>query len=314
MADVPLDSGVLAVDVHNLQYQFAAGPTQALEGCTLQLPPGARCLLIGANGAGKSTLLRLLAGKRLCNANIKVFGKDVFHSPPRGITYLGTEWAMNPVVRSDITVEHFLNSVGGFRYSERRDRLLDLLDVDLSWRMHAISDGERRRVQLCMGLMEPWRLLLLDEVTVDLDVQVRCDLLDFLKEESIERGATIVYATHIFDGIHHFPTNLVHLQLGRTTTDLPLPWPLRLDSVLPDQLQASLPAPLREAMHAGAANASDVALLDLALAWLREDRVLREKQESARGIKRGRATRGPGEETTDAKKFFSQYDYYQHYT
>lgn len=189
-----------AVEVHNLHYGFTGAQTPALEGCDLVLEPGARCLLIGANGAGKSTLLRLLAGKRLCEANILVFGQDVFHAPPRGITYLGTEWAMNPVVRSDITVSDFLNSVGGFRFSERRDHLLDLLDVDLSWRMHMISDGERRRVQLCMGLMEPWKLLLLDEVTVDLDVQVRCDLLDFLREESEKRGATIVCAytiTHI---------------------------------------------------------------------------------------------------------------------
>jgi len=71
---------------------------------------------------------------------------------------------MNPVVRGDIVVEHFLNSVGGYRHKERRDRLLDILDVDLDWHMHAISDGERRRVQLCMGLMIPWDVLLLDEV------------------------------------------------------------------------------------------------------------------------------------------------------
>lgn len=99
---------------------------------------------------------------------------------------------MNPVVRSDITVSHFLNSVGGYRHKERRDRLLDILDVDVSWRMHQISDGERRRVQLTMGLMEEWTVLLLDEVTVDLDVQVRADLLDFLMRETKERGATII--------------------------------------------------------------------------------------------------------------------------
>jgi CCR4-NOT complex subunit CAF16 len=71
---------------------------------------------------------------------------------------------MNPVVRGDIVVEQFLNSVGGYRHKERRDRLLDILDVDIDWHMHAISDGERRRVQLCMGLMTPWEILLLDEV------------------------------------------------------------------------------------------------------------------------------------------------------
>ncbi len=172
--------------------------------CNLHLKRGSRCLLIGANGAGKSTLLRLLAGKKLCDSKVRVFGKDVFRDSPSGVTYLGTEWAMNPVVRSDIVVSTFLDSVGGYRHKARRDRLLDILDVDLTWHMHAISDGERRRVQLCMGLMEPWDLLLLDEVTVDLDVQVRADLLDFLQQETVERGATIIYATHIFDGLQSF--------------------------------------------------------------------------------------------------------------
>lgn len=84
--------------------------------------------------AGKSTLLRILAGKRLVpNANALLLGKDVFRSPPAGVTYLGTEWAMNPVVRGDIVVGHFLDSVGGYRHKARRDRLLEILDVDLDW-------------------------------------------------------------------------------------------------------------------------------------------------------------------------------------
>ena len=58
--------------------------------------------------------------------------------------------------------------------------------------------GERRRVQLAMGLMRPWSVLLLDEVTVDLDVLVRSELLDFLRQETISRECTIVYCTHIF--------------------------------------------------------------------------------------------------------------------
>lgn len=73
--------------------------------------------------------------------------------------------AMNPVVRSDVVVSTFLDSVGGYRHKERRDILLDILDVDLDWHMHTISDGERRRVQLVMGLMSEWDVLLLDEVS-----------------------------------------------------------------------------------------------------------------------------------------------------
>jgi CCR4-NOT complex subunit CAF16 len=83
---------------------------------------------------------------------------------------------MNPVVRGDIVVSVFLDSVGGYRHKERRDHLLDILDIDLGWHMHAISDGERRRVQLCMGLMSPWDVLLLDEVCVHCLSQMSCDL------------------------------------------------------------------------------------------------------------------------------------------
>ena len=54
----------------------------------------------------------------------------------KGVVYLGTEWASNPVVRSDIVVSHFLDSVGGYRHKARRDKLLALLDVDLDWYVH----------------------------------------------------------------------------------------------------------------------------------------------------------------------------------
>lgn len=46
----------------------------------------------------------------------------------------------------------------------RRQRLVDLLDIDLDWHMHCVSDGQRRRVQICMGLLKPFKVLLMDEV------------------------------------------------------------------------------------------------------------------------------------------------------
>lgn len=59
---------------------------------------------------------------------------------------------------------------------------MQILDIDTAWRMHAVSDGERRRVQLAMGLIRPWRVLLLDEITVDLDLLSRSNFLAFLEE------------------------------------------------------------------------------------------------------------------------------------
>ena len=131
------------------------------------------------------------------------------------MTYLGLEWVLNPIVRTDIDVPTLLASVGGNYYSERRDELVEILDIDLAWRMHAVSDGERRRVQLAMGLLRPWTVLLLDEITVDLDLLSRSNFLAFLKRETEIRACTIVYATHILDNLAHWPTHLVHMHMGR---------------------------------------------------------------------------------------------------
>ncbi|WWC90862.1 uncharacterized protein L201_005799 [Kwoniella dendrophila CBS 6074] len=278
--DTTTNNELLALDCQNLTYSWVEGQEPVLSDVNLDLKKGDRCLLLGANGAGKSTLLRILAGKRLTKTrSCKILGQDVFMNPPGGVVYLGTEWSTNPVVRSDIVVSHFLDSVGGYRHKVRRDRLLQILDVDLDWHMHQISDGERRRVQLCMGLMGEWDVLLLDEVTVDLDVLVRADLIDFLVSESEIRGATIVYATHIFDGLRKFPTKICHMQLGSTPRGI-VTWP---------------PANVPE---------SDQDLFSLALGWLREDRELRRVKEKEKG-----RVRGPKTDTRDAKTFFEKYDY-----
>ncbi|ORY35416.1 P-loop containing nucleoside triphosphate hydrolase protein [Naematelia encephala] len=267
---------LLALDCDSLSFAYNEHTESILSDVNLKLERGSRCLLVGANGAGKSTLLRILAGKRLTKTrSCRILGQDVFMNPPGGVVYLGTEWSNNPVVRSDIIVSDFLDSVGGYRHKVRRDRLLSILDVDLDWHMHQISDGERRRVQLCMGLMTEWDFLLLDEVTVDLDVLVRKDLIDFLVGESENRGATIVYATHIFDGLATFPTHICHLQLGTT----PRPTLVWTSSTSED-------------------------LFSLALSWLREDRELRREKEKAQG-----RVRGPRTDTRDAKTFFEKYDY-----
>lgn len=279
--------------VENLTYNHDPSGPPSLSNISINLPKGSRTLLIGANGAGKSTLLQILAGKRLVTsegAQILLKGRDVFRQSPPGVTYLGTEWAMNPVVRGDIVVEHFLNSVGGYRHKERRDHLLDILDVDLDWHMHAISDGERRRVQLCMGLMQPWDVLLLDEVTVDLDVQVRDDLLSFLKADSERRTATILYATHIFDGLNEFPTHVAHMRLGGFVMNAS-PWP---------------PSPIDPPLD-NKVGVPDGALFQIALRWLREDREHRQELEKA-----GRKTRGAKRDQaipSSSEAFYRKYDY-----
>lgn len=212
----PFDqSAAPSIAVTSLSYTFP-NALPGLHSISLSLPPASRTLLIGANGAGKTTLLRLLAGKRLAPSNtISVGGLDPFKDGLEGVTYLGLEWVLNPIVRTDIGVRELLSSVGGDHYVERKDELVEVLDIDLDWRMHAVSDGERRRVQLAMGLIRPWRILLLDEITVDLDLLSRSNFLAFLKKETETRACTIVYATHILDNLAEWPTHLVHMSMGK---------------------------------------------------------------------------------------------------
>lgn len=209
------------IQTDGLYYVFPDG-SLGLSNIDLALPSGSRTLLIGANGAGKSTLLRVLAGKTLAKkGKVLVDGMDPFREGLIQTTYLGTEWVTNTTVRRDISVPLLVASVGGDAYPERRDELIEMLDIDLTWRMHQVSDGERRRVQLCMGLLRPWQTLLLDEVTVDLDVVARTRLLDFLKRETETRQCQVVYATHIFDGLTDWPTHVVHMQQGQVTYAAP---------------------------------------------------------------------------------------------
>jgi CCR4-NOT complex subunit CAF16 len=170
------------------------------------------------------------------------------------VTYLGVEWVLNSIVRTDIDVPTLLASVGGDAYPERRDELIDILDIDLRWRMHAVSDGERRRVQLAMGLLRPWQVLLLDEITVDLDLLSRSNFLAFLKRETETRSCTIVYATHILDNLAQWPTHLVHMHLGKVKA---------LGSV--ESFHEEVPEWTSENSRLG----------ELVLKWLREDMKLR---------------------------------------
>lgn len=147
--------------------------------------------------------------------------------------------------------------MGSHRWPERTEILLNVLDIDVKWRMHQISDGQRRRVQLCMGLLHPWELLLLDEVTVDLDVVARADFLNFLKIETEERGCTIVYATHIFDGLGDWATHIAHVADGKV---------LSLHDV------SNFPEYDAIKAHHIAKQRVDSPFTTLCLGWLRDDR------------------------------------------
>lgn len=154
---------------------------------------------------------------------VRVLGQPPFHTTELtcggDLSYLGSQWRRTVAcvgsveVAGDIPAGEMIYGVAGVD-AARRDELVALLGIDLAWSMNRVSDGQRRRVQICLGLLKPFQLLLCDEVTVDLDVCARVDLLAFFVRESETRGATIVFATHIFDGLVGWASHVAYVERG----------------------------------------------------------------------------------------------------
>jgi CCR4-NOT complex subunit CAF16 len=233
-----------AIVVQGLTYRYPKGSgLAALSGIDLTVARGSRTLLVGRNGAGKSTLLRLMAGKRMVGEQpIRVLGRAAFHdtSLSRDVCYLGPNFPFDV----DLRVRELMAS-RPHADAGRRDELIELLGVDLEWHMHQVSDGQRRRVQLLLGLLAPAEVMLLDEVTIDLDLLARARLLDFLHRESDQRGATILYATHILDALDGWLTHVVFMEAGQVLYAGPL------DEIpaLRQLRTAGVPAPLYRLIH-----------------------------------------------------------------
>jgi CCR4-NOT complex subunit CAF16 len=214
------------VCVRDLRFRYRSDLPLVLDGAAVDVPRGARCLVVGANGAGKTTLLRVIGGKHMVpEGAVRVLGRAAFHdtSLAADVEYLGGGFPFEVDIRVGDLVDKLPAA-----HADRRDRLVALLGVDPEWHMHRVSDGQRRRVQLLLGLVRPRKLLLLDEVTTDLDLLARQDLLDFLREESESSGVTILYATHILDRLEDWATHLCTMRRGLVTSMEPLrdPGPL----------------------------------------------------------------------------------------
>lgn len=222
-----------SVDIDGLSFSYPGIDGRPLEGIppvvqdmTAKLKPGSCCLLIGPNGAGKTTLLKTIGGKHMIpKEQLRVLGLPPFHATELttsgGLSYIGGNWERDVAfagyavpLQGDFPASQMLSGIPNVD-PKRRERLIEVLDINPNWRMHMVSDGQRRRVQLACGLLREYKVLLLDEITVDLDVLGRADLMAFLKDEAEQRGATIIYATHIFDGLESWPTHLMYVARGR---------------------------------------------------------------------------------------------------
>merc|ERR1740133_275 len=267
-ADVPP-----AVLVRHLSWAYKAGGVPALPDLSFVIPRGCRCLLTGANGAGKTTLLRLLGGKHMVpDGQVSVLGRPVFRDLQLNtmVAMLSGDWTRSVACvgngvpfQADFSLGEMTQAYRESLVADGMDeavllprlaRLQQLLDIDLKWRLNRVSDGQRRRCQLLLKLLRPSELLLMDEVTTDLDLIARQALLVFLREESEVHGVTVIYSTHIFDGVDDWPTHLLHLKKGGVRYNGPV--------------KDAPPAPTADA----AASSTSGSLFTLVRGWLEEER------------------------------------------
>merc|ERR1712048_1547102 len=202
------------LEVTNLTYSYAPGLDPSLKNVSFAFNRGARILVTGANGACKSTVMSILGGKRMIPRGFaKILGKDCFNdaSLARDVMYCGDWW--NTQFFVDTTIADLLGQ--NVSQTSRCRHLAEVLQVDLSWKVNSISDGQRRRCQLLEILAPPRPVYLMDEITSDLDIFAREGILAFLKAESEVRGCTIFYCTHIFDHLEGWASHILHLAQGQ---------------------------------------------------------------------------------------------------
>ncbi len=169
----------------------------------LEVEKGELFVLLGASGSGKSTILRLIAGLIMPDeGTIHLEGRDVTHVPTqrRGVGFVFQNYSIfrHMTVAENIEFGLRIRGVKKSERADRRDELLDLVGLGgLGGRYESqISGGQQQRVALARALAYRPQVLLLDEPFGALDVKIRAQLRQSLKEIQRSLGLTTILVTH----------------------------------------------------------------------------------------------------------------------
>ena len=169
----------------------------------LEVEKGELFVLLGASGSGKSTILRLIAGLIMPDeGTIHLEGRDVTHVPTqeRGVGFVFQNYSIfrHMTVAENIEFGLRIRGVKKSERADRRDELLDLVGLGgLGGRYESqISGGQQQRVALARALAYRPQVLLLDEPFGALDVKIRAQLRQSLKEIQRSLGVTTILVTH----------------------------------------------------------------------------------------------------------------------
>lgn len=248
-----------AIDVKDLRKTYAATgkmpEKQALKGINLSIPTGSIFGLLGPNGAGKSTFINILAGMVLkTSGTARIWDLDIDEHPRQSRAAIGV---VNQEVVADpfFTPVEMLELMAGFYgvpKSERRSveilTALGLADKKDAY-VRQLSGGMKRRLMVAKALVHNPPVLILDEPTAGVDVELRRLLWDYVRELHA-KGTTIILTTHYLEEAEELCDTIAIVNHGEIVACEPTPKLLsRLDYktlvIQPQQPLQSIP----EALH-----------------------------------------------------------------
>ncbi|MDN3631779.1 ABC transporter ATP-binding protein [Vibrio lentus] len=195
-----------ALEIEQLRKTYAGG-FEALKGISLQVKKGDFYALLGPNGAGKSTTIGVISSLvNKTSGKVNVFGYDIdtdLELAKQNLGLVPQEFNFNPFE----TVEQIVLQQAGYYgvtktlAKERAKKYLSQLDL---WekrgeRARNLSGGMKRRLMIARALMHEPHLLILDEPTAGVDIELRRSMWEFLKEINEKQGITIILTTHYLE-------------------------------------------------------------------------------------------------------------------
>ncbi|MBF8999272.1 MULTISPECIES: ABC transporter ATP-binding protein [Vibrio] len=195
-----------ALELDQLRKTYSGG-FEALKGISLSVKKGDFYALLGPNGAGKSTTIGIISSLvNKTSGSVKVFGYDIdkdLELAKQNLGLVPQEFNFNPFE----TVEQIVMQQAGYYgvkkalAKERAKKYLSQLDL---WgkrheRARNLSGGMKRRLMIARALMHEPHLLILDEPTAGVDIELRRSMWEFLERINREDGITIILTTHYLE-------------------------------------------------------------------------------------------------------------------
>ena len=193
---------------------------EALKGIDLRVPAGSIFGLLGPNGAGKSTFINILAGLVIKSAGrVKIWGFDQDVNPRMSRASIG-------VVPQELNIDPFLSpfealevQAGLYGVPQRERRSAELLEaLGLADKAQAyartLSGGMRRRLLVCKAMVHNPPVLVLDEPTAGVDIELRRQLWEYVRDRN-ERGVTIILTTHYLEEAEAMCDRVAIIDRGR---------------------------------------------------------------------------------------------------